>query len=272
MAPFGLWLRYSLQYQRRSFLQRHRTNRSPEFTSPLISRPPFSAVARGACRSRSSAPPVGAIALRRLLSYARGRGGEAEAGARGHAEAESQAEEIDKTVVRRGILTPYWGLSASKIDPPGFVLLNTPCCLDRRGGGDAGCGDDCSSRSSARRIARQVLPFAVGNQDVHQPSPFLSVRPPERRAWAFFAARRRASIAVIAQASISCNHGGTDLPPLLPSPKAHHSGPREIPRSRRCKRRPRHERRGQFLGSLKSTEAAPLRCVAPRPRPPTVVR
>ena len=26
----------------------------------------------------------------------------------GHAEAESQAEEIDKTVVRRGILTPYW--------------------------------------------------------------------------------------------------------------------------------------------------------------------
>ena len=52
-------------------------------------------------------------------------------------------------VVRRGILTPYWGLSASKIDPPGFVLLNTPCCLDRRGGGDAGCGDDCADPSGS---------------------------------------------------------------------------------------------------------------------------
>ena len=53
------------------------------------------------------------------------------------------------TVVRRGILTPYWGLSASKIDPPGFVLLNTPRCLDRRGGGDAGSGDDCADPSGS---------------------------------------------------------------------------------------------------------------------------
>ena len=52
-------------------------------------------------------------------------------------------------VVRRGILTPYWGLSASKIDPPGFVLLNTPRCLDRRGGGDAGSGDDCADPSGS---------------------------------------------------------------------------------------------------------------------------
>ena len=53
------------------------------------------------------------------------------------------------SVVRRGILTPYWGLSASKIDPSGFVLLNTPCCLDRRGGGDGGCGDDCADPSGS---------------------------------------------------------------------------------------------------------------------------
>ena len=52
-------------------------------------------------------------------------------------------------VVRRGILTPYWGLSASKIDPPGFVIFNTPRCLDRRGGGDAGCGDDCADPSGS---------------------------------------------------------------------------------------------------------------------------
>ena len=52
-------------------------------------------------------------------------------------------------VVRRGILTPYWGLSASKTDPPGFVLLNTPRCLDRRGGGDAGCGGDCADPSGS---------------------------------------------------------------------------------------------------------------------------
>ena len=70
-------------------------------------------------------------------------------------------EEIDETraehtadgmmlyVVRRGILTLYWGLSASKIDPSGFVRLNTPCCLDRRGGGDAGCGDDCADPSGS---------------------------------------------------------------------------------------------------------------------------
>ena len=56
---------------------------------------------------------------------------------------------VGYNVVRRGILTPYWGLSASKIDPPGFVLLNTPCCLDRRGGGDAGCGDDCADPSGS---------------------------------------------------------------------------------------------------------------------------
>ncbi len=53
------------------------------------------------------------------------------------------------TVVRRGILTPYWGLSASKIDPPGFVLLNTPRCLDRRGGGDAGSGNDRTDPSGS---------------------------------------------------------------------------------------------------------------------------
>ena len=52
-------------------------------------------------------------------------------------------------VVRRGILTPYWGLSASKIDPPGFVLLNTPRCLDRRGGGDAGSGNDRTDPSGS---------------------------------------------------------------------------------------------------------------------------
>ena len=56
---------------------------------------------------------------------------------------------IAEAVVRRGILTPYWGLSASKIDPPGFVIFNTPCCLDRRGGGDAGCGDDCADPSGS---------------------------------------------------------------------------------------------------------------------------
>ena len=61
---------------------------------------------------------------------------------------EALAEQV-LDVVRRGILPPYWGLSASKIDPPGFVLLNTPCCLDRRGGGDAGCGDDCADPSGS---------------------------------------------------------------------------------------------------------------------------
>ena len=38
----------------------------------------------------------------------------------------SRGRSAAQFVVRCGILTPYWGLSASKIDPTGFLTLNTP--------------------------------------------------------------------------------------------------------------------------------------------------